>query len=269
MGILWVWAFISASLVSGCAVNQGTVTQGGTPATMAEAATQKAPQVQRVAPYPKEIMDWGWRERVITEDELNSLGGNDPNLSPPVCRQILARLNTKAEFHVLDDVRKKTPLRVPNDFRAYIDWNPLPKQVKSLAQLPKLVLVVKDIPFLGWYEHGRSVGASHVGLGRPGEDTNSGVYRVLEKNADKVSRSYNNDLGQPAWMPWALRIYGTVWIHAGYLTGPYCSHGCVILPVDPAEELFHWTDGQTTVVIVESLAELDSVAERPAALNGK
>jgi hypothetical protein len=203
-----------------------------------------------------EISDWGWSERTITEDELNSLEMKDPALTSSVLHQILARLNSKAEFHIYDDIRKQKSLRVPKDFRAYRHWTPLPRQLQNPAPTPKCVLVVKDIPFIGWYENGKLVADSQVGLGMPGEDTKSGVYKIHDKAVEKYSLSYRNDLGEPAWMPWAMRIYGTVWIHAGDVSGPYCSHGCVMLPMGAAEDLFHWTDAQTTVVIVESLSSV-------------
>ena len=215
--------------------------------------TGTAPSQKAVLP---EISDWGWSERVITEDELNSLEMKDRTLNPEVTHRILARMNSKAEFYIYDDIRKHKPLRVPNDFRAYRNWTPLPQKAEKLTHLPKTILVVKDIPFIGWYENGKLVGDSQVGLGKPGEETDAGVYRILEKAVDKYSLSYRNDFGEPAWMPWAMKIYGAVWIHAGDIAGPYCSHGCVMLPMDPAEELYFWTDEQTTVVIVESLANL-------------
>jgi lipoprotein-anchoring transpeptidase ErfK/SrfK len=59
-------------------------------------------------------------------------------------------------------------------------------------------------------------------------------------------------------MPWALRIYGTVWIHAGDVTRGYCSPGCIVLPLETAEQLFDWADMGTAVLIVESLATLNS-----------
>ena len=203
-----------------------------------------------------EVSDWGWSERVVTADELHALEIKDPTLNPSVTHHILARLNSKADFHIYDDIRKQKPLRVPNDFRAYRDWTPLPRQWEQVSHLPKCILVVKDISFLGRYEHGKLVGDSQVGLGVPGEETDSGIYRILEKAVDKYSLSYRNDLGEPAWMPWAMRIYGTVWIHAGDVSGPYCSHGCVMLPMEPAEELFHWTDPQTTVIVAETSSKL-------------
>jgi len=211
---------------------------------------------QRTIASP-EISDWGWSERIIIEDELNSLEMKDPALTSSVSHQILARLNSKAQFHIYDDIRKQKPLRVPNDFRAYRDWTPLPRPLQNPAPTAKCILVVKDIPFIGWYENGRLVADSQVGLGMPGEETKSGVYKIFEKAVEKYSLSYRNDFGEPAWMPWAMRIYGAVWIHAGDVSGPYCSHGCVMLPMGAAEELFHWTDAQTTVVVVESLSDLN------------
>jgi hypothetical protein len=208
-----------------------------------------------------EISDWGWSERVITEDELNNLELKDPTLTSSSSHKILARLNSKAEFYIYGDIRRQRPLRVPNDFRAYRDWTPLPREIKDPAPTPKCILVVKDIPFIGWYEKGKLVGDSQVALGMPGEETKAGVYKILDKAVEKYSMSYRNDLGEPAWMPWAMRIYGGVWIHAGDISGPYCSHGCMMLPMSAAEELFHWTDAQTTVVIVESLSDLSKRAK--------
>jgi hypothetical protein len=200
-----------------------------------------------------EISDWGWSVRVVTEDELNNLELKEPTLTPSVTHKILARLNSKAEFHIYDDIRSRKPLRVPNDFRAFLNWTPLPQKMERLSRFSRCILVVKDIPFLGWYENGKLVGDSQVGLGKPGEETNSGVFKILERAVDKYSLSYRNDLGEPAWMPWAMRIYGAVWIHAGDVSGPYCSHGCVMLPMGTAEQLYHWADAQTTVVIIDSL----------------
>jgi hypothetical protein len=219
-------------------------------------ALESAALARQRTPLP-EISDWDWRERLITEDELTNLELQDPTMTSSVTHQILARLNSKAEFYIYDDIRKQKPLRVPNDFRAYRNWTPLPQQAETLTHLPRVILVVKDIPFVGWYEHGKRVGDSQVSLGPPSEETEAGVYKIHEKAVDKYSLSYRNDFGEPAWMPWAMRIYGAVWIHAGDVSGPYRSHGCVILPMDLAEELYWWSDAQTTVVIVDSLAKLN------------
>ncbi len=52
-------------------------------------------------------------------------------------------------------------------------------------------------------------------------------------------------------MPFSLRIYEAVWIHAGNVFAAHCSHGCVILPIEKAEALFRWAEPGTPVLILE------------------
>jgi hypothetical protein len=177
-------------------------------------------------------------------------------LNTTACQQILARLNSKAYYYISDDMRNGRPLKVPNDFRAYQGWTPLPRNLGDAVDASKLILIVKGIPFLGWYEKGILAGDSQVCIGKKPEMTRAGIYRVEEKDARHISRSYPNSFGEPALMPWALRVYNGVWIHAGDVTRGYCSPGCIVLPLEPAEQLFDWADSWTTVVIVESLSDL-------------
>jgi lipoprotein-anchoring transpeptidase ErfK/SrfK len=253
----WIVVFVLCFVLCGCTGYQQVRFPATRQASAGAEIKQQASMAQQKTAASPEISDWGWSERLITEDQLNSLEMKDPALTSSVSHQILARLNSKAEFHIYDDIRKQKPLRVPNDFRAFRDWTPLPRNLQNPAPTPKCILVVKNIPFIGWYENGKLVADSQVGLGVSGEETKSGVYKILDKAVEKYSLSYRNDLGEPAWMPWAMRIYGGVWIHAGDVSGPYCSHGCVMLPMGAAEELFHWTDAQTTVVVVDSLSDLN------------
>lgn len=264
------WIMVCAALwwLSGCAFSGDSSPRhaAGTPAQIGRQAVAEMGHGGRKKTCPDEIQDWGWRERTITEEELNTWEGCDAGLDSQQCLAILAALNTKTGFLVREDMRNRIPLKVPNDFRAYRHWNPLPKRLAKLSHIPKAIVVVKDIPYLAWYEQGHALGGSQVCLGRPGEETVQGTYKILEKVEDKYSRSYNNDYGQPAWMPYAMRIYGGVWIHAGYLTGPYCSHGCVILGMEIAENLYQWADGQTFVFVAESLDELDQLVRRKSTL---
>ncbi|MFP5214101.1 MAG: L,D-transpeptidase [Acidobacteriota bacterium] len=200
--------------------------------------------------------------RVMSEDELWRLSNRDPDLTPTVAKQILARLNKRATYYIGDDIRNGVPLNVPADFSAYKHWTPLPKKIPALAELPKLILVVKDIPFLGWYEGGRLVEDSFTCIGKDAGWTDAGLYRVLEKDADHISRSYTNAYGEPAPMPLALRIYGTVWIHAGDIERGYCSHGCINLPVTTAKKLFDWADTRTAVLVVESVSDLQEAIRK-------
>lgn len=214
-----------------------------------------------VAPTPKQksAPQWGWTERRITDEELWRVSEQDPDLSPSLCRQILARLNIKAHYIISDDIQNGRPLKVPHDFSAYKDWTPLPVFISGLAGISRSILVVKEIYFLGWYERGRLKGDTQICIGVDGQPTVAGIYKVMEKDANHISRSYTNSFGNPAWMPWAMRIYEAVWIHAGDITSARCSHGCVTLPLKPAEEVFQWAPQGTPVLVLESLTDLDKV----------
>ncbi len=195
--------------------------------------------------------DLSWTERVISEEELLGLEITDPSLDLNTCREILARLNNKESFYIRKDIRQGVELKVPRDFNAYRDWTPMPVRLTEKLCAPKLILVVKDIAFIGWYESGVLVGDSQACTGVSGQDTRAGLYRVEEKDAEHTSSSYPNDFGSPAWMPFSLHIYEAVWIHAGNVFGAHCSHGCVILPIEKAEALFRWAEPGTPVLVVE------------------
>lgn len=260
MVIRGVWLVILALCVwlSGCAGRQESVKSVSSEVS----SRSKAVQTDRpAAPAPPAT---GWTTRLVTMDELLQAGRMDPALTPPACKEILARLNVKAPYRISDDMHNKRPLMVPNDFRAYREWSPLPESVPEFAAVPKAILIIKEHPFMGWYERGRLVKDSYACIGKPGEDTQVGVYKVEEKDPDHVSRSYSNSFGEPAWMPWAMRIYDHVWIHAGDVTGPKCSHGCVILPVEPAQEVYWWADSGTLVTVVDSAADLQKMATQIA-----
>lgn len=207
---------------------------------------------------PEFVRD-GWTHRVVAEGELMRLSEENPELSYSISKQILARLNVRAPYYIADDIRNGRPIKVPNDFSLYKNWTPLPRVIAEVGTVPKFILIVKDIPFLGWYEGGRLAGDSPVCIGKNDGWTRAGIYRVRDKDIDHISRSYNNAYNQPAPMPWALRIYEHVWIHAGDITGGYCSHGCINLPLMPAQQLYSWADFGTVVLVIGSLRDLQTV----------
>ncbi len=216
----------------------------------------KQPKAVVKPPPPKGPPSLAIKERVITENELLKLEEKDPKLTLYVCQDILARINKKARLYIAEDIKQKRPLKVPVDFAAFKNWSPLPKSLTGVGDVPRLILVVKDIPFTGWYENGRMRGDSLTCVGKQWGWTASGLYKVLDKAPDKYSNLYNNAYGEPAWMPLALRIYGAVWLHAGDVVGPYCSHGCINLPPDSAEKLYDWATVGTPVVITDSLSSM-------------
>jgi hypothetical protein len=197
--------------------------------------------------------DLSWTERVISEEELLALERSDPSLDLNTSREILSRLNTKESFYIREDIREGRKLKVPRDFSAYRDWTPMPVRLPEKFHAPKLILVVKDLASIGWYESGVLVGDSLACTGKLGQDTLAGSYRVEEKDAGHTSSSYPNDFGTRAWMPFSLRIYEAVWIHAGNVFGAHCSHGCVTLPIEKAQALFEWAEAGTPVIVLETL----------------
>lgn len=242
--------------------HRGTIDSIENPGRMARRERSVGSERQERPARAAMAHDVGWTERRIGEAELLRYNQKEPDLSPSAKLAILARLNTRAKYYIHEDIRTGQTLKVPNDFSAFKHWTPLPRYVPETVSIPKFVLVVKDIPFIGWYERGRLVGDTYVCIGKEGDSTKAGIYNVLDKDVDHISRSYTNAYGQPAPMPWALRIYEHVWIHAGDITGGYCSHGCINLPLTPAVSLFDWADSKTVVVVVGSLNELRTVFEK-------
>jgi hypothetical protein len=226
-----------------------------------------APRHAPVVAQPP-VVDSGWTIRSLGHQELEELAERDPDLSPRACLEILARLNQKGRSYIQEDIGQRKVLKVPNDFRAYLTWSPMPRRLTQVSGHSKFILVAKDLPFLGWYERGVLAGDAHVCIGKKPAWTKSGLYRVKEKDPDHVSGSYRNAFGGPALMPYAMRIYERVWIHGGDITGGYCSHGCINLPLDEAEKLFQWADQGTPVLIVESLENLDQALKRHPELPG-
>lgn len=252
----WAVVFALCGLLGGCAANWGAAPwNSGKNLQRSQSLKAQSSRNQRQIQTRKP--DLTCRERIITNNELLQWSFKDPALTPNACRKILARLNNLAEYLIFDAIAKGTPLKVPDDFAAYQHWTPMPRMIPALRGESKIILVVKNHPFLGWYRNGKLLGDAFAGIGRPGERTHTGLFRVLQKDANHHSASYDNVYGTPAWMPWALRIYGHVWIHAGDITGPYSSHGCVMLPPGKATALFRWADRGTAVLIIPSLADLN------------
>lgn len=226
--------------------------------TEEEASREQKPPPRAPSPHPpakKAAVDKRWTERVITDKEISKMSEKDPALTPIACQEILARLNTKARFYIPDDIRHKRKLRVPRDFSAYKNWTPMPTYIREVAGLPKFILIAKNIPFLGWYERGKLIGDTQICIGKMFGWTKAGVYRILDKDPDHISNTYTNAFGEPAPMPYALRIYDRVWIHMGDVIGGYCSHGCINLPMEPSEKVYQWADKNTTVAIVDSVRD--------------
>lgn len=95
------------------------------------------------------------------------------------------------------------------------------------------------------YRNGMLVAVSTVSSGKPGHETPTGVFTILQKDKDHHSNVYDN-----APMPYQERLtWGGVALHAGGLPGYPESHGCIHLPSEFARRLFDSTDLGMTVVV--------------------
>jgi len=110
---------------------------------------------------------------------------------------------------------------------------------------PVLVLVDLDAQQLFVYRNGLRIARSSVSTGKPGFETPSGVFTILQKHREHYSNLYEN-----APMPFMQRLtWSGVALHAGKVPGYPASHGCVRLPYAFSELLFGATSTGATVVI--------------------
>jgi lipoprotein-anchoring transpeptidase ErfK/SrfK len=97
------------------------------------------------------------------------------------------------------------------------------------------------------YRGGTLIGLSTVSTGRPGHETPTGRFPILEKDRDHHSNRYDN-----APMPFMQRLtMDGVALHAGQIPGRPASHGCVRMPLDFARILFGVTQVGATVHIID------------------
>ncbi len=256
----WGCGLLALLLLSGCAKRPVSMLEAEYfEPYREESETPPAAERKRDA-QPKQLRkpekrDLSVVRRRITEKELRQIEEKDPALSFYECLEILCRLNKKDKEYIRADMKRKRSLAVPKDFHAYRDWSPLPARISGVQQFPKFILVVKNIPFIGWYEKGRLVGDTYICIGKSNTWTRRGMYRIKEKDPNHMSY-YPNAYGEPSLMPHAMRVYDRVWIHTGDIIGPNCSHGCINVPIYHSEKLYNWADIGTAVLITESLKDL-------------
>jgi len=136
-------------------------------------------------------------------------------------------------------VPRQTAQDRENDPGTFI-WNP----ALSLSG-PVVVWVNLKTQTAAVYRNGIEIGSCLVSTGKQGFETPTGVFHILEKDADHHSSIYNN-----ASMPYTERLTsGGVALHAGGLPGYPSSHGCVHLPYEFSKRLFSITEVGATVII--------------------
>jgi hypothetical protein len=109
---------------------------------------------------------------------------------------------------------------------------------------PRVIVSLSDqLAYL--YRGDRLAAVTTISSGKPGKDTPTGYFPILEKQLLHRSFKYEN-----APMPHMQRIdeYGTA-LHGGMLPGHPASHGCIRLPAKFAAKLYGVTRIGTPVLI--------------------
>ncbi|HTZ67361.1 MAG TPA: L,D-transpeptidase [Roseiarcus sp.] len=130
------------------------------------------------------------------------------------------------------------------------DWDP-----ERSPGGPILIIVSLPDQRVYVYRNGVRIAASTCSTGKLGHATPTGVFKILQKDKNHHSSTYNN-----APMPYMNRLtWSGVALHAGQLPGYPASHGCVRLPKEFAELLFGVTKLGMTVVIADDKSQPEEV----------
>ncbi|WP_377295492.1 L,D-transpeptidase family protein [Rhizobium sp. SGZ-381] len=111
------------------------------------------------------------------------------------------------------------------------------------------IIVSTDSQQLTVYDGDRIVARSNVSTGKPGHDTPTGIFSVLEKRKYHESNIYS-----AAPMPWMQRLtWSGIALHESNSVPRYpASHGCVRMPAEFARQLYRMTTRGVHVIISDS-----------------
>lgn len=136
--------------------------------------------------------------------------------------------NVKPNFSVRHYVQLDRPLQFGEHFwdEAYVKSNGLRGKAQIVVDLEAEQLYV--------YRAGVEIARSKITRGWEEYETPTGVFPILEKDADHYSSTYNN-----APMPYNLRLtWPGVAIHGADVDDISATHGCIGVPLEFARKLF-------------------------------
>jgi lipoprotein-anchoring transpeptidase ErfK/SrfK len=118
------------------------------------------------------------------------------------------------------------------------------RDVPASAGSERVIVSLSDqLAYL--YRGNQLMAVASVSSGRPGHDTPTGMFEIMNKERLHHSKKYEN-----APMPFAqfFTDYGVA-LHAGHNPGEPASHGCIRLPAAFAKKLFTVTGVGTPVLV--------------------
>jgi hypothetical protein len=138
----------------------------------------------------------------------------------------------------------------------------LPERIEHISKLPKFILIDLGKQCLGLYQYGILIDQFPISSGDRG--TPAKKFVVLSKEKDHYSTEYDN-----AWMPYALRLFGGYYLHAGILPGYAASHGCIRLIWENSIAVYNWARVGTPGEIIKGAVGPPAGAVGPPAVIAK
>lgn len=136
------------------------------------------------------------------------------------------------------------------------EWHP-----ERSAKGPVLMVVSIDDQMAYVYRNGVQIARSTVSTGRPGKETPTGVFTVLQRKVEHESSIYKG-----AQMPYMQRLtWSGIAMHAGDLPGYPASGGCIRLPYAFSQKLYGIMHNGATVAITQKNSQ-PSRSSKPAGL---
>ena len=117
----------------------------------------------------------------------------------------------------------------------------------SVEKINGPVQIVVSLPRqrVNIYKGSRVIASARVSTGRSGYATPPGVFSIIQKRRTHFSNLYDN-----APMPFMQRItWSGLALHAGNVSRPYASHGCIRMPYGFARKLFRRTSMGAHVIV--------------------
>jgi len=145
------------------------------------------------------------------------------------------KVNRRDSSHVRDG----DSLMVPDSTAELLDLSPFPRELPSIRDFVKLILVSRRVQAFAAYETGRLVRWGPTSTGRETLQTLEGLYHTNWKDKERTS-TFNEE--------WLLRWYVNIEnflgisFHLFDLPGYPASHSCIRLLEDDAIWLYEWAE---------------------------
>ncbi|UVO52906.1 L,D-transpeptidase family protein [Sphingomonas sp. SUN039] len=131
-------------------------------------------------------------------------------------------------------------------------WNEAPAPVGGPDGDVVLITVDLKAQMMSVFRGGHEIGVAVIEHGASDKPTPLGAFNILAKHADYRSRTYVDDSGRGAPMPWAQQLTTSgVFIHGAKIRIDWGSNGCVGIPDAFAEKLFGATKVGDRVIITD------------------